>query len=150
MYMLINYIYMFQVVYKGFKCRLKFVQSALIPKEFCMQKNKVKTFFCCCFSASHIILYQLHEADHSITLSHRNVVCVLASETDYSPFGCWTRYRHTVWKTLGQLCEGEGECWRGGGIQEPRGVTVVGLASRGPRLSNMIHSHHPGKWFAMY
>ena len=42
MYMLVNFIYMFQVIYKSFKCRLKFVQSAFIHKEFCMQKNKVK------------------------------------------------------------------------------------------------------------
>ena len=50
MYMLINFTYMFQVVYKSFSCRLEFVQSAFIHKEFCMQKNKVKAFVCCCFS----------------------------------------------------------------------------------------------------
>ena len=41
---------MFQVIYESFKFRLKFVQSASIHKEFCMQKNKVKGFICCCFT----------------------------------------------------------------------------------------------------
>ena len=40
--MLINFIYMFQVIYKGFKCRLKFAQSAFIYKEFCMKRIKSK------------------------------------------------------------------------------------------------------------
>ena len=40
MYMLINFIHMFQVLYISFKYRLKFVQSAYIHKEFCMQKSK--------------------------------------------------------------------------------------------------------------
>ena len=54
MYMLVSFIYVFQiqVIYKSFKCRLKFVQSAFIHQEFCMQKNKVrlKAFISCCFS----------------------------------------------------------------------------------------------------
>ena len=50
MRMLINFIHLVQVIYKSFKCRLKFVQSAFIHKEFCVQKNKVKAFICCCFS----------------------------------------------------------------------------------------------------
>ena len=41
---------MFQVLYKNFKHRLKFVQSAFMHKEFFMQKNKVKAFICCCFA----------------------------------------------------------------------------------------------------
>ena len=48
--MLINFIYMFHVIHKSFRCRLKFVQSAFIHKEFCKQKNKIKAFICCCFS----------------------------------------------------------------------------------------------------
>ena len=47
MYMLINFIYMLQVIYKSFKCRLRFVQSAFIHKEFCMQENKVRAFIRC-------------------------------------------------------------------------------------------------------
>ena len=42
MYMLINFVYMFQVIYKSFKCRFNFVQSAFIHKEFCMQMMKSK------------------------------------------------------------------------------------------------------------
>ena len=45
--MLINFIYMFQIIYKRLKCKIKFVRSAFIHKEFCMQKNKVKAFICC-------------------------------------------------------------------------------------------------------
>ena len=48
--LLISFIYMFQVIYKSVKCRLEFVQSAFIHKEFCTQKNKVKAFISCCFS----------------------------------------------------------------------------------------------------
>ena len=38
------------VYQQSFKCKFKSVQSAFIHKEFCMQKNKVKAFICCCFS----------------------------------------------------------------------------------------------------
>ena len=31
---------MFQIIYKGFKCGLNFVQSAFTNKTFCMQNNK--------------------------------------------------------------------------------------------------------------
>ena len=47
--MLVNFIYMFQVIYKSFKCRLRFVRSAFIHTKICMQKNKVKAFISCCF-----------------------------------------------------------------------------------------------------
>jgi len=40
--MLINFVNIFQIIYEGFKCKLKFVQGAFMNKTFCMQKNKPK------------------------------------------------------------------------------------------------------------
>ena len=36
--MLINFVNMFQIIYKGFKCRLTFVQSVFLNKRFWMLK----------------------------------------------------------------------------------------------------------------
>ena len=46
MYTLTNFMDIFEVIYNGFKCRLKFVLSELINKELHMQKNNVKAFIC--------------------------------------------------------------------------------------------------------
>ena len=45
-----SHLYRQMLFIKASSCRLKFGQSAFIRKEFCMQKNKVKAFICCCFS----------------------------------------------------------------------------------------------------
>ena len=42
MYRLINFVNIFQIIYEGFKCKLKFFQCAFMNKTFCMQKNKLK------------------------------------------------------------------------------------------------------------
>ena len=44
MYMLNNFINIFQILYRGFTCIIKSVQSAFTIKTFCMQKQNVKTF----------------------------------------------------------------------------------------------------------
>lgn len=48
MHMLNNFINIFQVLYRGFTCIIKSVQSVFTIKTFCMQKHNVKTFMCFC------------------------------------------------------------------------------------------------------
>ena len=85
MYKLISFTYMFQIIYESFKCRLNFVQSAFIHTEFCVQKNKVKAFICCCFSImpeknkwgliENLAQFKLFSFKHISNLTQRGWTC---------------------------------------------------------------------------
>ena len=90
---------MFQVIYKCFKCRQELVQSTFTHKEFCMQKNRVEAFICCCFFVMSeknecaingksitikIFLFQTHlkpeqKGQGMFTLAHKVKNCLFSS-----------------------------------------------------------------------